>query len=440
MKFGNETETLEFKTSTAEMKEACASISAMLNKHGVGTVYFGVNPKGMPVGQDVSESTLRETSHRIAQAIKPQIFPTITKEEYDGKAVVKVEFNGDDKPYSSNGKYYIRISDEDRDISPSELKKMFNDHSSSKKWERAESEFTTRSLDKKALEMFVDRAIKAKRLPEDTKPNLDLLKRLGYVSNNKFNNAGAYLFSQKAKITLKMAVFATNEKLTFLDMDMQENNIMNLLTIAETYIYRNIRWRSVIKGRTREEIPEIPEAVIREALANSFAHALYDSNTQHEIDIHPGFVAIYNPGTYASTNSPKEYVRKSIPSVLRNEQIAKALYLDKSMEQFGSGFKRIDSYCKDAGIKYSYENMDNGFKFIIYRDTKNVSVNVPLNTTEEAVYALLEINPFATREELAKKASKTTRTIQRSLTSLKNKGMIERKGSDKNGHWEIVKR
>lgn len=437
MKFGKETETLEFKKTTSEIKEACASISAMLNKHGVGTIYFGINPRGIVVGQDVSEATLREVSRRIAQAIKPQIFPVITEEMHDGKSVVKVEFNGDDKPYSSNGKYYIRVSDEDRDISPAELKKLFNDHSGSKKWERQKSDLTIRSVDKDALGRFVEKGINAGRLPKETKPNSDLLKHLGLVNDNYLNNAGARMFSKKAGVILKVAVFATDEKLTFLDMDMKEDNIQNLMGFAESYIYRNIRWRSVIKGRRREEIPEIPEAVIREVIANSFAHALYDSNTQHEIDIHPGFVAIYNPGTYASSNSPKDYIRKSIPSVLRNELIAKTLYLDKSIEQFGSGFKRIDSLCKDAGIRYAYEDMDNGFKFIIYRDTKNVSVNVPLNATEETVLSLLELNPTMTREELAEKASKTVRTIQRTLTSLKNKGLIERKGSDKSGTWVL---
>ena len=169
MRFGKETETLEFKKSTAEIKEACASISAMLNKHGVGTVYFGVNPKGDVVGQDVSEATLREISQRIAQAIKPQIFPTITEEKYGEASVVKVEFNGDEKPYSSNGKYYIRVSDEDRDISPAELKKLFNDHSASKRWERQKSDLSIRSVDKDALERFVEKGINAGRLPKGTK-------------------------------------------------------------------------------------------------------------------------------------------------------------------------------------------------------------------------------------------------------------------------------
>ena len=109
--------------------------------------------------------------------------------------------------------------------------------------------------------------------------------------------------------------------------------------------------------------------------------------------------------------------------------------MDKSIEQFGSGFKRIDSLCKDAGIRYGYENMDNGFKFIIYRDTNNVSINVTINSTEQAVLSLLEMNPSMTRGEIAVKTSKTVRTIQRTLTSLKEKKFIERDGANKNGSW-----
>lgn len=45
-----------------------------------------------------------------------------------------------------------------------------------------------------------------------------------------------------------------------------------------------------------------------------------------------------------------------IESEIRNITVAKILCLNKSIEQFGSGFKRIGSLCKDAGIKYSYKN------------------------------------------------------------------------------------
>lgn len=40
-----ETETLEFKKSTGEIKEGVISLSSMLNKHGWGTLYFGIKPE-----------------------------------------------------------------------------------------------------------------------------------------------------------------------------------------------------------------------------------------------------------------------------------------------------------------------------------------------------------------------------------------------------------
>lgn len=445
MNLGIETESLEFKKSTSEIKEACASICAMLNKHGLATVCFGVNPRGDVVGQEISEKTLREVSQRIAQAIKPQVFPTIAKEEIEGLTIIKVEVNGDGRPYSSNGRYYMRVSDEDREIDPEELRKLFANNSSRTKWEREETEWTARSIDKATLQRFQQNAEKAKRLPSGTKADTALLKQLGLFTGTRFNKAGTSLFSKHAGVTLKMAIFATNEKLTFLDLVTEEDNILNLLEKAETYILKNIRWRSDIVGTERIETPEIPVEVVREVLANSFAHALYGTNTYHEICIYPDHITVYNPGSFANSNTPYDYVHKNLPSVLRNELIAKVLYLNKSIEQFGSGFKRINSLCRDGGISYSYENTENGFLFLLRRSsdkknvTENVSKGVSLNTTEKLVYDLLCQNNYLTRTELSGKISKTTRTVQRALDVLKEKGHIKREGSPKTGRWVITK-
>ena len=79
---------------------------------------------------------------------------------------------------------------------------------------------------------------------------------------------------------------------------------------------------------------------------------------------------LYNPGSFASRYNVKDYVKKNIQSNLRNELIAKVLYLSKNIERFGSGLKRIDRLCKENGIKYDYENAKNGFTFIIYRNVQ----------------------------------------------------------------------
>lgn len=442
MNLGIETEVLEFKKSTSELKEACVSISAILNKHGVGTLYFGVKNNGDVVGQAVSENTLRDVSHRIAEAIKPQIYPTVTKEFFEDKHVIKVEFHGEESPYSSSGRYYLRVADEDREVSSAQLKKMFSEVRPAVTWERFDSGMSDKTIDKQTLKRFVENATAAGRLQAGTKPGLSLLRQLGLLEEHELNRAGAYLFSKEAQIPLKMAVFATDEKLTFLDITTEEDNIINLLEVSEKYILKNIRWRAEFNGMDREEIPEIPVPVIREALANSFAHAIYHSNTQHEICIHPNMITIYNPGSFANSHTPEDYVRKDLPSVIRNQLIAKTLYLNKSIEKFGSGFKRIHSFCKDAGINYSYENDEAGFKLIIHRIgdmnvTNPVTNELELTPTERTVYRLICQNPRITRAEIALRISKTERTVQRAFDSLREKEYIERAGTNRTGYWII---
>lgn len=86
-----ESETIEFKKSTSEMKEGMASIAAMLNKHGHGTLYFGVRNDGEVMGQDVADTTLRQISQAVRNSVLPAIRPIITEVETDdGRAYVKV--------------------------------------------------------------------------------------------------------------------------------------------------------------------------------------------------------------------------------------------------------------------------------------------------------------------------------------------------------------
>ncbi|MFH1824296.1 MAG: ATP-binding protein [Candidatus Firestonebacteria bacterium] len=70
-----ETETLEFKKSTSELKEAIISIVSILNKHKVGELYFGLKNDGTVVGQQVGKETIRDVSRSISSNIEPKIYP-----------------------------------------------------------------------------------------------------------------------------------------------------------------------------------------------------------------------------------------------------------------------------------------------------------------------------------------------------------------------------
>ena len=75
----------------------------------------------------------------------------------------------------------------------------------------------------------------------------------------------------------------------------------------------------------------------------------------------------------------------------------------------------------------------------IHSDTQSDILDVTLNGTEKAVYAILKQKPDSSREEISEKISKTVRTVQRALDSLKDKGDIKREGSRQYPVWQILK-
>lgn len=84
MNLGKENETLEFKKTTGELRDAMDDICSILNKHGKGVLYFGVKPNGDVCGQIVSASSLDDVATHIKTAIKPMIYPSIKEEVMDG--------------------------------------------------------------------------------------------------------------------------------------------------------------------------------------------------------------------------------------------------------------------------------------------------------------------------------------------------------------------
>ena len=58
MNLGMENEYLEFKEGLGQLDKGLKSITSMLNKHGQGTVLFGVNDDGDVCGLSVGKNTL----------------------------------------------------------------------------------------------------------------------------------------------------------------------------------------------------------------------------------------------------------------------------------------------------------------------------------------------------------------------------------------------
>lgn len=444
MKFGYETEKIEYKKSTGELKEAIISISSILNKHNEGQVYFGIKPNGTIIKNEISEKTLRDISKTISENIKPTIVPIIQIINVDGIDIIEVVFSGQEMPYSAYGRYYVRTADEDRLLSPRELERIISDKNYSRTWELMKTEYTIDDIDKDAFKNFYAEAIKSGRLVENNYNLENILRKLQLLDGDKLTNAGYYLFAKNKPVELKMGIFATDEKLNFLDIKSSRDNIYNLIKEAQLYVGRNMRWEGKIENSLRIEKPEIPTEALREVIVNGFAHAQYGSNMNHELDIFPSNISFFSPGEYISGFAPDEYIQQNVPSVIRNKIITRVLYMCRALEQFGSGFKRINQFCKDNNVDFTYENSKAGFTFIFNRIIKNQVENkeleksdLSLSQIELMVLEFIKINPEITQKDIALKISKDIRTVKRVMSKLKDLNYIEREGSDKLGYWKI---
>ena len=85
MKF-KESEKLELKKSTSELKEAVISIAAILNKHQAGELYFGISNDGTVVRQTVTGKTIRDVTKTISEHIEPRIYPKVERIEIDSRS------------------------------------------------------------------------------------------------------------------------------------------------------------------------------------------------------------------------------------------------------------------------------------------------------------------------------------------------------------------
>lgn len=367
-----ENEVIEFKKTTGELKEGIISIVSILNKHQGGKLYFGIKDNGEIIGQDVSSKTVREVSKAISENIEPKIYPIVNKVKLNDKDCILVEFEGDDIPYLAFGRAYMRVGDEDRQLSMKEIRKIIlKDENEIGKWESKVSDYTIDDIDEELLKEFIEKGRKAKRINFPYTNKGEILKKLSLVNkNNELLNAGYILFAKEARLEMQMAIFATETKLTFLDIDQVFGNIFELIETGEGYIRKNIKWPVNFKsgGMERVEIPEIPLEAIRETIINSLIHRDFKNPKSNEVAIYKDRVEIFNPGEFPEGYKPEDFI-KGEGSIPRNPLIANTLYLSKDIEKWGSGFRRITEVCAKADVKVKFEIRKNGFMVIFHRKT-----------------------------------------------------------------------
>lgn len=374
MNIGKETEFVEFKKSKAELKEAMQSIAAILNKHGHGELYFGVDNEGNVVGQEVGPRTTREISQAISTSIEPRVYADINELTADDSlSYIKVSFKGDERPYSCKGVYRIRVADEDLTMSTTELESQMMERLNRREpWDTRTSQKTISNIVPGAVKRFVAKGNERDRITEEYTNDADVLASIGLIlENDKLTNAAATLFCKGGSpFRLTMGVLDGNTRTKILDLHQEDGPVFDLIDKAEHFVISNIRRRLVFgNGVARDEIPEIPRSAVREGIINAFCHRDYTDVAAVVIDVFTDTVEITNPGLFPTGKTPEAFIAGKVkpPSRGRNPLIANALFRSGLIEQYGSGIGRIRDACAEANVKFEYRQDDDCTTLVFHR-------------------------------------------------------------------------
>ncbi len=439
-----ESETIEFKKSIAELKSGVVSIAAILNKHGKGTLFFGVKDDGTVVGQEVGRQTVKEVTQTIVDNIEPKIYPKVHARKINGFDCIVVEFSGADTPYFAYGKAYMRVGESDKQMTAKHLEDHFRNKKYS--WEREISEKTLKDVNAKTVREYMRRANEAGRITFKYTNVHDTLKRLGLLSGKKLINAAEVLFCDPFLLEFQAAVFAGTDKITFLDIRSFKGNIFSLRQQAESYIKEHIKWRAEIKSGPRKEIPEIPVEAIREAVGNSLCHRDYANPKGNEVAIFKDRIEIYNPGQFPDEIEPADFIKGNGHSILRNPLIAETMFRSEDIEKWASGIKRIYEECQKSNVAVEFTRAKTGF-VVSFKRPKweegeglggQKTVEKGVEKTVEKILGLIKSNPQITQKQIMDKTALTRRGVEWNLKKLKDAGRIKRVGPDKGGHWEVI--
>ncbi len=447
-----ETEILEYKKSLAELKSGLVSLSAMLNKHGQAELWFGIAPNGTSAGLDLNEKTLRDVSQAIAAHIEPTIYPRITRQIIDGRHCLKIEAEGWQQPYFAYGRAYIRVADEDKKLSASELKNIIlQNNRDALRWENEPSGLTLEQLNPEKIRHFLTLA----DLPQDAVASalekLDLLRQGAPVN-------AARLFFAHAPIQLRCAVFATHTSATIIDRHDFDGDLLELIEEAEKYILKNIHIGMRLEGLRRVDVPEIALKAIREALVNAFCHRDWRDPDFVQVAVFKDRLEIRSPGGLYG-NLTLDEVRRGNVSRRRNPKIAELLRRIHLVEAWGRGVPLIlenapDTRFTEIGglfitcfgrpsaqeavstLKTSIENTETSTE-----TSTKTSIETGTELPKNARAVLLQYlrqQPQASIPDLVQATGLSTSGVRHHLDQLKSTGKLRRHGPTKGGYWEVI--
>lgn len=357
-----ESETVEFKRSTAELRRAGETLCAFLNGDG-GHVLVGVGPRGQLVGQQVADATLRDIATMLGK-IEPAARIELERVALgDGLEVIVfsapssrafVPFVYDDKAYKRVGSTTTTMSQDDY------MRLLLDRNHARHRWENQPAVgVRVEDLDHEEILRTRASAIEQRRLSASTSMDVaDILDRLGLRVDGQLTNAAQMLYGTRflpryPQALLKLGRFR-GTKVTGDILDNQQLHLHAFAMVREAIAWLDrtlpLAARFPKGSLFREDRQPVPPEALREAIINAVIH--------RDLSLAGGYVAIAVFDDRIEVRSVgelpfglrAEQLSEEHPSRPRNPDLAGAFHRTGAIEVWGRGTNRVIDACRAWGI------------------------------------------------------------------------------------------
>ena len=492
-----ETNRIEYKRELTKDVDLEKEVIAFLNYHEGGVIYIGIDKHGVVYEIADLDSDMLKIKDRLKTNISPSclgLFDVVVDTK-DNKDIIKIIIaSGPDKPYYKRKKgmspegVFIRIGTASEPMSQKMIDELYakrTRHSIGK------MKSVRQDLTFNQLKIYYE--------GKGTSLNKNFAKSLELVTETGEYNLVAYLMADENGNSIKLAKYSgenrvdliENEEYGYCSLIKATNNILNKLDIENTTATK-------ITSTVRESMRLWDAIALREAVLNAFVHNDFTTEVPPKFEIFSDRIEITSSGGLPNGLSQDEFFEGF--SVPRNKELMR-IYKDVGLvEQLGSGIPRIlESYDKscfqfsDNFLRMSFPKSIPSVKDVIKKDDDEISFvdimkafalitnKIDIDSKEVSVFfqtnfeilsehlrnnfgitsehlrnnfgitsenkipktiltlKVVALKPNVTAEEIGKILGVSSRSAETYIKKLRDINWIERKGSNKEGYWQINK-
>jgi len=440
--------TVEFKESAD--KSLPSEVCAFANASG-GRVFIGVDDRGRVVGTDTSNAARSRVQDTINQ-IEPRL--NVNIEIVDSIIVVTVP-EGTHKPYSCSKGFYLRSGPNSQKLERDSIIEFFQNEGRVRYDEIIREDLP---IMERFNESAYKRYIKLAKI-SDVLEKEAILKNLNCADmiGNKlcFTNAGALFFRTNDEDVafrhagIVCALYKGTDKAYILDAKELNSDIVSNVDDTMVFLKKHLRVSYKIETLQRENILELPEDALREAVVNAVCHRDYfEKGARVMVEIYDDRVDIVSPGGVCKGITPENF---GTVSITRNSVLASMLYRIGYIEQMGTGIMRMKRAAKEAKIAEPEFEFSGFFKVTFKRsvvqsidvgDEQAIAIDrqaIKTSDRKRAVLSYIEEHAQATTSEVSNLLGLSKGRVRAILQEMANDGTIEKVGNNRYAYY-VLKR